>query len=52
MDQAEEETDVSRISCNQKAQHRYLTWRDQKVGNFFNFVNKTYTALLHLESNK
>lgn len=30
MDQAEEETDVSRISCNQKAQHRYLTWRDQK----------------------
>ncbi|WOH07831.1 hypothetical protein DCAR_0727265 [Daucus carota subsp. sativus] len=30
MNQAEPEMDVSRISCNQKAQHRYLTWREQK----------------------
>lgn len=30
MDQAAEEIDVSRISCNQRAQHRYLTWREQK----------------------
>ncbi|KAL8122212.1 phytochromobilin:ferredoxin oxidoreductase, chloroplastic isoform X2 [Apium graveolens] len=30
MDHAEEEKDASRISCNQTAQHRYLTWREQK----------------------
>lgn len=31
MDQAVEETDVSQIMCNCEAQHRYLTWRAEKV---------------------
>ncbi|KAJ0803012.1 putative phytochromobilin:ferredoxin oxidoreductase [Helianthus annuus] len=30
MNQATEETDVSQISLNREAQHRYLTWRAQK----------------------
>lgn len=30
MDQATEETDISQISLNREAQHRYLTWRTQK----------------------
>lgn len=31
MDQAVEGTDVSQIMCNCEAQHRYLTWRAEKV---------------------
>ncbi|KAJ9537322.1 hypothetical protein OSB04_030055, partial [Centaurea solstitialis] len=30
MDQTEEETDVTQISLNREAQHRYLAWRSQK----------------------
>ncbi|KAF8396219.1 hypothetical protein HHK36_017833 [Tetracentron sinense] len=30
MDQAEQETDASRIICNREAQHKYLTWRAEK----------------------
>lgn len=30
-----EETDASRISCNREAQHRYLTWRAEKVVKIF-----------------
>lgn len=32
MDQASAETDVSRIMVNLEAQHKYLTWRAEKVG--------------------
>lgn len=31
MDEAAEEQDVSEIARNQEAQHRYLTWRAEKV---------------------
>ncbi|XP_024996429.1 phytochromobilin:ferredoxin oxidoreductase, chloroplastic isoform X2 [Cynara cardunculus var. scolymus] len=43
MDQTTEETDVTQISLNREAQHRYLTWRSQKdvVKRFlFNGVNE------------
>jgi hypothetical protein len=33
--QAVAETDVSQIMSNREAQHRYLTWRAEKVINFF-----------------
>ncbi|GFQ02891.1 phytochromobilin:ferredoxin oxidoreductase chloroplastic [Phtheirospermum japonicum] len=32
MDQASEETDASQIMLNLESQHRYLTWRSEKVG--------------------
>lgn len=32
MDNASAETDVSRIMVNLEAQHKYLTWRAEKVG--------------------
>lgn len=31
MEQAAEERDTSQIICNREAQHRYLTWRAEKV---------------------
>lgn len=31
MDQAVEGIEVSQIMCNCEAQHRYLTWRAEKV---------------------
>lgn len=32
MDHVSAETDVSRIMFNLEAQHKYLTWRAEKVG--------------------
>lgn len=32
MDRSDEETDSSQIARNCEAQHRYLTWRSEKVG--------------------
>ncbi|CAN1250580.1 Phytochromobilin:ferredoxin oxidoreductase, chloroplastic [Linum perenne] len=31
IDEAEEETDEVQVRCNREAQHRYLTWRAEKV---------------------
>jgi len=31
MDHAVEETEASIVMCNLEAQHRYLTWRAEKV---------------------
>lgn len=44
MHQATEETDASQITLNLEAQHRYLTWRTQKVCPVF-FI----TFLKHLQ---
>lgn len=32
MDKASEDTDIPQITSNLEAQHRYLTWRAEKVG--------------------